>query len=101
MAEPPRQAGRALSRFDSASSRAARQSSAANQRAAREERKAAYLARTPDVLLDAQRAAFTRAGCTPAQKRLLHNWVSATINDADLGVAELLVAALDASRSKP
>jgi hypothetical protein len=53
------------------------------------------------VLLDAQRAAFTKAGCTPAQKRLLHNWVSATINDADLGVAELLVASLDASRSKP
>ncbi len=59
-----------------------------------------YLERTPKVLLDAQRAAFTKEGCTPAQKRLLKNWVTARVMDSSIEMTELLLAHLDAKRRK-
>ena len=62
------------------------------------ERIDAYLARTPGVLVDAQRAAFTKEGCTVQQKRLLANWVTATVNDSPVAIVDLLAASLDASR---
>lgn len=82
--------------FDSENGRAARQIVADKARRESAERKAAYLERTPKVLLDAQRAAFTREGCTPAQKRLIDNWWRSRLYDTELSRLELLAAAVAA-----